>query len=186
VPVIGEVYTLWDHNDKRAPGNWGWLYWEDGDGICRCPDEEDCCPQNAAARNLEDNIEDNTRSGYWSVGDWVSGGSGVMIGGVLDRLFPYAENAWPEVIIPLYDQMVGTGNNVKYRIAGFAAFRLRCVYSAQKHYADYQDGDCAPCQTGSSDDKCIRGEFVRKVIPSGEDGCIDTGIVIPSFRKPQR
>ncbi len=186
VPKIGEIYTLWDKNNKISPGNWGWLYWEDGDGNCRCPYGNDCCPQNPAARNLDDNIEDNTRSGNWMVGDWVSGGPGVMMGGVLDTLMPYVTDAdWPEVIIPLYDQVVGTGNNTKYRIGGFAAFRLRCVFSGKNHYEERYPGDCDPCsKSGNSSDKCIRGEFVRRVVPSGQGSCLNTGISMPSFRKP--
>jgi hypothetical protein len=185
VPEIGYTYTLWDHNDPHSPGNWGWLYWEDGDGNCRCPYPDECCPQGPSARDLEDNMVDTSRSGNWAVGDWVSGAPGVVVGGVLDVLFPYVtDEPWPMVIIPLYDQMRGTGNNTKYRIGGFAAFQLNCVYSSRGHYRE-RDGACAPCDTGSSDDKCIRGQFVEMVEPSGLDGCMETGISIPSFRQPR-
>jgi hypothetical protein len=186
IPTKGKVYTLWDQNKPSSPGNWGWLYWEDENGVCHCPDPDVCCPQNAAARNLEENILDNSRSGIWQVGDWVHGGSGVMIGGVLDRLFPYAYPDGPDVIIPLYDDVRGSGNNTEYLIGGFAAFRLRCVYASKGHYQERIGGDCAVCaESGRSSDKCIRGEFVDMVVPSGQDGCDDTGIYIPSFRKPR-
>jgi hypothetical protein len=186
IPALNHIYTLWDKKKPSSPGNWGWLYWEDEDGICHCPDESECCPQNPAARNLEENIVDNSRSGIWQAGDWIHGSSGVMIGGVLDALFPYAGPDGPDVVIPLYDDIRGTGNNTEYHISGFAAFRLRCVFSSKNHFAERFGGECAPCNTGRASDKCIRGEFVNMVVPSGQDGCDDTGIYIPSFRKPRQ
>jgi hypothetical protein len=181
-PQIGYTYTIWDKNNQLSPGNWGFLYWEDGDGTNRCPDG---CPQGPQVTVLGPNIVDNSRSGGWVVGDWVHGDPGVNMNPVLDELAPYiVGNPWPEVIIPLFDQMRGSGNNTEYRISGFAAFRLRCALNAKNQYVERDPGDCDPCQKGSSKDKCIRGEFVRMVIPSFDDGCTETGIYMPSFRKP--
>jgi hypothetical protein len=182
-PEIGHVYTIWDKENPNAPGNWGWLYWEDDSGTNHCPDG---CPQNPDVPVLGDNIIDTSRSGGWSVGDWVHGHTGVNMNPILDEIAPYIQgDPWPEVIIPLYDQIRGTGNNTLYRISGFAAFRLRCAFNAKNHYVARDDPkDCAPCIAGGSNAKCIRGEFVRMIIPSGQDGCVDTGISMPSFRKP--
>jgi hypothetical protein len=182
-PQVGYTYTIWDKNNQLAPGNWGFLYWEDGDGVNRCPDG---CPQNPSVNVLGPNIDDNSRSGGWAVGDWVHGDPGVNMNPLLDELTPYIKgNPWPEVIIPIFDQMRGTGNNVEYRISGFAAFRLRCAFNAKNQYVERDDGDCDPCNTGSSKDKCIRGEFVQMVLPSFDDGCLPTPIYAPSFRKPR-
>jgi hypothetical protein len=182
-PQIGYTYTIWDKDNKHGPGNWGFLYWEDGDGVNRCPDG---CPQGPQVTVLGPNIQDTSRSGGWAVGDWVHGDVGVNMNPLLDELAPYIlGNPWPEVIIPLFDLKRGTGNNLEYRISGFAAFKLRCAFNAKNQYVARDPGDCAPCDTGSSSDKCIRGEFVRMVMPSGDDGCVPTGIYMPSFRKPR-
>jgi hypothetical protein len=183
-PEFGHVYTIWNKKPKEAPGNFGWLYWEDGNGVNHCPYED--CPQNPAVPVLGPNIVDNSRSGGWTVDEWVHGDPGVNFQPLLGELTPYITgDPWPEVIIPLYDRLTGTGNNTQYHISGFAAFRLRCAFSARGHYVERDPGDCAPCAAGGSDDKCVRGEFVRMVVPSGQDGCLDTGIAIPSFRKPR-
>jgi hypothetical protein len=182
-PQIGYVYTIWDKNNKIAPGNWGWLYWTDGDGTNRCPTG---CPQGPQVTVLGPNIDDNSRSGGWAVGDWVHGDPGVNMNLILDEIAPYiVGNPWPEVIIPIYDQKRGTGNNVEYRISGFAGFKLRCAFNAKKKYVERDPGDCDPCNSGSSKDKCIRGEFVRMILPSFDDGCPGTPIYAPSFRKPR-
>jgi hypothetical protein len=181
-PLFEHVYTIWDKNNPTAPGNWGWLYWEDSTGTNRCPDG---CPQGPQVSVLGPNIIDNSRSGGWSVGDWVHGDVGVNMNPILDEIAPYIQgNPWPEVIIPLYDQQSGTGNNLVYRISGFAAFQLTCAFNAKNQYVERQKGDCDACNTGSSKNKCIRGRFVRMVIPSSQDGCLNTGIYMPSFRKP--
>jgi hypothetical protein len=182
-PVIGEVYTLWDKKDKAAPGNFGWIYWEDGDDVNRCPGG---CTQGPQVKVLGPNIVDNSRSGVWQIGDWIHGDVGVNMEPALDEIAPYIlGDPWPEVYLPLYDQVRGTGNNALYRISGFAAFRLRCAFNSKNHLIERFPGDCAPCNTGSSNDKCIRGEFVRMVTNFGQDGCEDTGVYIPSFRKPR-
>lgn len=189
-PEIGEVYTLWHHDEKLGPGGWGFIRWVDGDGINRCPD--DCAQDGGTNTTLRPNIADTSRSGIWAVGDWVKSNTGTRLPALLDGLDPYVPpdpiEPWPEVIIPLYDMTRGQGTNLEFRIAGFAAFKLRCVYAGKnpKHQLERYPGDCAPCDTGSSSTKCIRGEFVRKVQPSGQDGCLQTGIYIPSFRKPQQ
>jgi hypothetical protein len=181
-PQLNTDYTLWDHDDKHAPGNFGWIYWEDGDGVNHCPDG---CPQGPQVPVLGPNIVDTSRSGDWRVGEEVHGDPGVNFQPVLDELAPYIQGAdWPEVVIPVYGGVTEQGNSAIYEITGFAAFRLRCAFSSENHYVERTPGACDPCQNGSSSDKCIIGEFVRMVEPSGDDGCMDTGIVIPSFRKP--
>ena len=182
-PQIGYTYTIWDKETQLAPGNWGFLYWEDGNGTNRCPGG---CPQGPQVPVLGPNIIDNSRSGGWAVGDWVHGDPGVNMNPVLDELAPYIQgDPWPEVIIPIFDQKRGTGNNVEYRISGFAGFRLRCAFNAKNKYVERDSGDCDPCNQGSSKDKCIRGEFVRMIIPSFDDGCLNTELYAPSFRKPR-
>jgi hypothetical protein len=181
-PTVGQIYTMWDHDSTHSSGNWGWINWTDGDGTNHCPDG---CNQGPTTSVLGQNIVDTSRSGGWSVGDWVHGSPGVNMNPILGEIAPYVTgNPWPSVVIPIYDNMQGTGNNTVFQITGFAAMKLRCVFNAQNQYLEHSPGDCDPCNQGSSDDKCIRGEFVEFVQPSGQDGCMDTGVVIPSFRKP--
>lgn len=183
VPLTGTVFTLWDHDDKTKPGNWGFLYWVDDSGTNRCPDG---CPQGPQVDVLGPNIDDNSRSGIWEKYDWVHGDPGVNMNPLMDEMFRYVKgDPWPTIYIPLYDEVSQTGNNVVYHISKFAGFKLRCVFSSKKHFIEHDEGDCAPCNKGSSDKKCIRGEFVRDVRSFGQDGCEDTGIYMPSFRKPR-
>ncbi len=188
-PEIGKVYTLWHHDNPLGPGGWGFIRWVDGDGIIRCPDG---CPQGPNTPTQRLNIGDTSRSGIWAIGDWVKSSPGANLPSLSEAMAPYVPPApyepWPEVTIPLYDMMRGEGANLEFRIAGFVAFKLRCVYEGKnpKHWLVREPGDCDPCNTGSSSTKCIRGEFVRKVQPSGQDGCLQTGIYIPSFRKPEQ
>jgi len=188
LPDIGEEYTLWDKNDKAAPGNFGWIYWKDGDGDNHCPGD---CDQGPQVSVLSPNIVDNSRSGYWSIGDWIHGDVGVNMQPALDELAPYIppeedEDAeWPTVYLPLFDEVKRTGNNALYHISAFAGFKLLCAFSSQNHYLERKAGDCEPCDTGSSAFKCIRGVAVSHVVPSALDACEDTGVYFPSFRKPR-
>ncbi|MBN1658088.1 MAG: hypothetical protein JXA93_06780, partial [Anaerolineae bacterium] len=191
-PVIGTDYIMWDHNDKLAPGNFGWIYWVDGDGNNRCP-YPNCKQQPSVNNSLRPNINDTTRSGLWRIGDWVHGSVGVNFQPVLNnnppnfgRQLEYyvdgdADDDWPTVIIPIYDDVDGTGNNTVFRIAGFGAFHMTCAQNSKTHYVERDSGDCAPC---GKTDKCVIGEFVRWVEEPFEDGCIDTGISAPSYRMP--
>ncbi|MBN1135667.1 MAG: Tad domain-containing protein [Anaerolineae bacterium] len=186
VPVIGKIYTMWEH-ELLAPGNFGWLYWVDGDGVVRGSP-----PQNANVPVLEQNILDTTRSGYWAVGDWVHGNPGVNFQPALAELecrinnenCPPGVTLIPTVTIPLYNDISGGGNNTIFKIGSFGEFRLVCARSSKTHYVERQPGDCTACQDFPSDVKCIRGYFVRWVVPSMTGGCSDTGIYAPSFRKP--
>jgi hypothetical protein len=90
------------------------------------------------------------------------------------------------VYIPLYNNYSGTGNVATYDISGFAAFRLICAFSSKTHFVERTPGDCTECNDGSSDDKCIRGEFLEDVTSVAfQDGCADTGVSFVSFRRPR-
>jgi hypothetical protein len=194
VPQIGQVYTLWDHNDKDVPGNFGWLYWVDGDGENHCTQVYSDCDQGPQTTVLGPNIIWNDRSGEWTVDDEVHGGVGVNFQPVLEDLEPYVtwedrDNPDPKediVYIPLYESATGTGNTAVYDISGFAAFRLVCAFSSNTHYVERTPGDCNQCNTGSSNNKCIRGEFLQDVTGVAfQDGCTDTGVSFVSFRRPR-
>ncbi len=190
VPIPDTEYTLWDHDEQGGPGNWGFIYWEDITGTNRCEfNTERDCPQGPQVNVLGPNIVDNSRSGDWEVEDYVHGDPGVNMNPLMDEMEPYVkgtvDDPWPRIKIPIYDQVVGTGNTLYYRISSFACFQLTCVFSSKKHFLERKDGDCDLCNTGSSNRKCIRAKSVECVTTSGQDGCLDTGIYMPSFRKPR-
>lgn len=66
-----------------------------------------------------------------------------------------AQNA--TVLLPLFDQMAGTGSGATYRIYGYAAFRLTGYHFGAQQY---NWGTPAPC---NGNDRCIRGYFVKFV-----------------------
>ncbi|MGC9333984.1 MAG: pilus assembly protein TadG-related protein [Anaerolineae bacterium] len=188
----GQVYTLWDHDNKEIPGNFGWIYWVDGDGKNHCHTQVySGCVQGPQTTVLEPNIVDTSQSGTWHTGEWVQGDVGVNMQPVLGELERYVkgdeDDPWPTVYIPLYNDFSGTGNNALYHISGFAAFQLTCVFNAKNQLIERNEGDCDQCYLdGSSDGKCIRGQFVKDFSSVAvQDGCQDTGITFLSFRRPR-
>ncbi|MFN2217626.1 MAG: pilus assembly protein TadG-related protein, partial [Anaerolineae bacterium] len=175
-PVIGELYTLWVQT-QLTPGNFGWIYWVDGDGNLRGDP-----PQGPEVKSLEPNLIDNCRSGGWQAGEWVHGDNGVNFQPVLDILEQRITGELPPTVtIPIYDVAAEQGNNSIFRIVGFGAFRLVCAHASRAHFA----GDCGP-DANKDNTKYLTGVFLRWHIPEGfEDGCIDTGVTGVSFRPPK-
>jgi Flp pilus assembly protein TadG len=60
------------------------------------------------------------------------------------------------VLLPLYDEAGGTGNNAWYHVYGYAAFKLTGYNLGSSHYRTSPQ----PC-TGN--DRCVAGHFVRYV-----------------------
>lgn len=58
------------------------------------------------------------------------------------------------VLLPLYDDTDGTGDNASYRISGYAAFHVTGYYFSNKY--SWND----PC---SNPQQCIRGYFTKRV-----------------------
>ncbi len=185
LPAFDQIYTLWEHDVKLGSGSWGFIRWVDDNGNNHCPDG---CPQNGGTDvTLRPNILDNSQSGEWAVGQWVKSNTGAMVASLTEVMTPYVYgDPWPVITIPLYDDVRGQGHNMEYRVAGFAAFRLLCVFEKQneKGVLEREPGACDTCRVRGSSDKCIRGMFEPAVQPGGDTGCLCTGIYIPSFRKP--
>jgi len=175
-PVIGKEYVLWVHS-QLTPGNFGWIYWVDGEGNLRGDP-----PQGPEVTSLEPNLIDNCRSGGWQAGEWVHGDNGVNFQPVLDILEQRINNELPmTVTVPIYDGLDYQGNNSIFRISGFGVFNLICAHSSRAHYA----GDCGP-EASKDNTKYLTGRFVREHIPEGfEDGCVDTGVTGVSMRPPK-
>lgn len=106
----GQVYDLTDGKD--APGGFGWLSW-DGSNDPNALADSICDPDNPAF-----SLEPATP---------FPGGPGKMNDtGVRACLEEYisGDKAGQVVLIPIYDHVSGTGNNVSYNIVGLAAFKI--------------------------------------------------------------
>jgi len=108
---LGTTVVLWD--GSGGPGNFGWIRWEG---------------QTPSTPVLRYNIDHPEESDVVSIGDYVAGHPGVSFGAVRSNL-----EAWigEDVTVILYDpgEVVGSGANLQYRVAGFARFRITGVYS---------------------------------------------------------
>lgn len=125
---LGQTYTLWDAEDRPSPGNFRWLDWDGG---------------SASARELADNICQPENSGSWSVGSEVPGAQGVKV----SREVQDCVEAWVGRVVKLivYDQVTGAGHNARYRIAGFACFRLTDFSLTGRR--KFIEGQFVPCVT---------------------------------------
>jgi hypothetical protein len=128
---------------KTGPGSFGYLSWY-GD-----PSEQEL------VRNIT--YPNPQPSGLWRVGDWVPTGPGVKASSNVQAQLDLWKNK--EVVIPVFNATQGTGNNLKYQIAGFARFKLISY--------NYQGSD-----------KYITGQFIRWQA-SGPGGCADFGSTSP-------
>lgn len=99
------------------PGNFGWLSWT-GD-----PDEPTLINSLTQPGDVSTYINpDNNADHLLVAGDWVSGKPGVSNGkhvrAALDALEGF------EIIVPVWDQARGQGDNTAYHIVGFAQIIL--------------------------------------------------------------
>ncbi|MBI3958866.1 MAG: hypothetical protein HY328_08655 [Chloroflexi bacterium] len=109
--VLGQPVVLWE--DQNGPGNFGWVRWTG---------------QQPNTPTLEASIDDPSRSDTVSIGDLISGHSGVSFKPVQSNL-----NAWigETVTVILYDpdEVQDNGSNLTYTVRGFAYFVLTGTYS---------------------------------------------------------
>lgn len=76
-----------------------------------------------------------------------------------------------EVLIAIYDQERGTGNNGQYHIAGFVGFKVL----GYKFQGNIKGPSNFSCPIGSNNVVCMRGEFTRFTTDGGGFGGIDYG-----------
>ena len=154
-------YILWEKK-LTAPGNFGYLKWRD---------------QNPDATTLEANMHDPTRSGRWNVGDWVPSSTGAMnSSGVRAEWVAYIGRS---IILPIYDQTRGTGNNTEYRIVGFAKFKVTGVC----RFNNYQ-GACDVRDLQNNSEPYVQGKFQQWVSSACEGACPNYGITTTKNRPP--
>jgi hypothetical protein len=127
-----QVYELWDDNPE-APGGFGWADWDNWGG----------------ASELANDIANPSNSGEWNIGDLVPPETGINASSQVRN----ALNLWKNrnVTVPLYDQVTGSGNNIRYRLSSFGEFVL----------TNYQ------LTSGS---KSVSGYFIQYVRPGKPGG----------------
>jgi Flp pilus assembly protein TadG len=74
------------------------------------------------------------------------------------------------VLIPIFDQAGGTGNNAWYQVYGYAAFKITGY-----HFGGQYSTSPQPC---SGNDRCVRGYFTQFVAP---DDSFDVGPGAPQL-----
>lgn len=105
--TFGKSYRIWDKDDKKSPGGFGWLDWNGG---------------SRGNPELVDNISNPANSPVLHIGDLIPSGPGVQnSSGVKNALDKWIGKP---VTIPLYDVISGSGANTRYRVCGFAQFVL--------------------------------------------------------------
>lgn len=168
------VYKIWQKDSDVSPdprsGNFGWLFWRG---------------QNSSAEVLANNMNnaENGVSGTWSVGELIPGNTGVSAtSAVLQALRDRIDGVKPKsVVVPVYDEFSGTGNNARYRIVGFAKFEITCFRFGNGTGQTY--GNCVT-QNPAPGDKFIEGKFEKWVDPSAEGGCANFGVSSVKVRPP--
>lgn len=168
------VYQIWQKDSDVDPfpraGNFGWLFWRG---------------QNSSASVLADNMNnaESGLSGTWAISETIPGNTGVSASDAVRQALTDRINGTKprEVTIPVYDQFTGTGNNGRYRIAGFARFEITCYRFGQG--SSQTDGTCVTANPGPQD-KFIEGKFLKWVDPSAEGGCANFGVSSIKIRPP--
>lgn len=126
--VFGQVYDMWD-DILNAPGGFGWVNWDGG---------------ASSTPILVNYISNPSSSGVHNIGDWVYSMTGVKASSQVRDALSYWLNR--PVIVPMYDQVTGSGSNAQYRISGFAQFIM----------TDF---------TLTGNPKNVRGRFAGLVVP---------------------
>lgn len=156
-PVMGGTYRFW--GTRTAPGNFAWVSWNDDPGHT----------SNATlVTNLMACLNGPNQSGEWQVdpdNGVLYAGPGVMgSSGVSAALTELVANG-PEVTVPVYNLVTGTGSNVRYNIVGFVSMRL----------TSFDLG---------GPDRYIEGTIVQGVQGPSESGCPNFGVCTVKLRPP--
>jgi hypothetical protein len=109
--------VIMDISNGSGPGNFGWLTWT-GDSSLAALQTSLTVPGDSFSYINPDDPTDNEID----VGDWVTARAPVSnrssVRDTLDNLLDV------DIIVPVYDDVRGTGNTAAYHVAGFAQVRL--------------------------------------------------------------
>src|ERR1035438_1312924 len=112
-----EGSVIYDIFNGTQPGNFGWLSWAGS------PDEPTLVRSLSVPGDSNTYVNpDGATDHVVSVGDWVQGKPGVSNSeGVRDALNDLEDY---EVVVPVWDQVRGTGSQAAYHVCGFARVRI--------------------------------------------------------------
>ncbi len=130
-------YELFN-DTMEAPGAFGWADW---DG-----------PPHSTLELIY-RIYHPESSGVVHTGDLIGATPGLRpTPGVINAL-----RSWigKEVVVPLYDEIRGSGSNTRYHISGFGVFTMEDVVTHGGHHGS---------------ELTVHGNFVRRAIPNAEGG----------------
>ncbi len=114
VPVGGILFDIYN---GVQPGNFGWLTWAGS------PSERTLVTSLTPPGNSGTYINPQNPSDHFiSIGDWVQGKPGVSNSQAVRRALNTLEHI--DIIVPVWDQAVGKGNNSLYRVSAFAKVRI--------------------------------------------------------------
>ena len=152
--VYGQTYDIWAGG---GPGNFGWLTWQGSPSVPKL------CTSLTPPGDSETYVDPHTPcgcegDGILNIGDWVQGKPGVSNASCVRAKLDWFVSTGTPMTIIVWDEVEGSGNNLNYRIAGFAQFVL----------VDYR----LPGQNR------ITGRFVRWVVPTT---AIDCGPNAPDY-----
>jgi Flp pilus assembly protein TadG len=153
-----------------APGNFGWLTWDGSNSASDLADSLTHPGNSYKYFNPGEppNWTPDHNDHVLATGKWVQGAPGNKNSAQIRTQLDWFIQTGTPMIIPLYDIWSGNGNNANMRIAGFAAFRLRCYdFGGQGNIG----GQCT-LPGAQQNEKKMEGEFIRWVSPEGEWGTV--------------
>ncbi len=154
-------YMIWEKK-LTAPGNFSYLRWNN---------------QTPDAATLAANMDDTSRSDKWFVGDWIPVATGDMTSS--DVRGEWIAHIDKPIVLPVYDQVQGTGSNSTYHIIGFARFLVKGVCRFNNY-----TGDCTMRDLDNNSQPYIQGKFQQWVDSRYEGGCLNYGISPTQARCP--
>jgi len=117
---FGQEYDIFSGG---GPGNFGWLTWSGN------PSTPKLCTSLTPPGNSETYVDPHIPCGCYSdgilnIGDWVQGKPGISNSSCVRAKLDWFVSTGTPMTIIVWDDVEGSGNNLNYRVAGFAQFVL--------------------------------------------------------------
>ncbi len=115
--------------DGKVPGNFGWLSWN-GENNTPNLAESLTPPGDSNTKYYNPGTPENGWTPDYSdkriaPGKWVQGAPGNKNAAAVRALLDQFISTQEEMIVPLYDSVVDRGSHANFRVAGYAAFKLK-------------------------------------------------------------
>ena len=118
--VFGQEYDIFAGS---GPGNFGWLTWHGS------PSVPTLCTSLTPPGDSETFVDAHVPCGCYgdgilNIGDWVQGKPGISNSSCVRAKLDWFVSTGTPMTIVVWNAVEGSGNNVNYRVAGFAQFVL--------------------------------------------------------------